>query len=122
MSATGEQQSTVGVKKRKALMEKVDGARLAENDVLQMEIIAPVKLLVRDLKLTQKVVSSPIFLIGQNGEPPKCELRKKNPQEMKSFPGGPHMSCFSLPFWVTFSVSLMLSSYYFLCSKALLHI
>lgn len=100
MSATGEQQSTVGVKKRKVLMEKVDGARLAENDVLQMEIIAPVKLLVRDLKLTQKVVSSPIFLIGQNGEPPKCELRKKNLQEMKSFPGGPHMSCFSLGSYV----------------------
>lgn len=34
MSATGEQQSTVGVKKRKVLIEKVDGARFAENDVL----------------------------------------------------------------------------------------
>lgn len=33
MSATGEQQSTMGVEKRKVLMEKVDGARIAENDV-----------------------------------------------------------------------------------------
>lgn len=117
MSATGEQQSTVGVKKRKVLIEKVDGARFAENDVLQMEIIAPVKLFVRDLKLIRKVISSPVFLIGLNGEPPKCNLRRENPQVEMKFP---RWSCFSPPLWVASSVSLMLSLYYFLCSKALL--